>query len=524
MNKTVTVNLGGIVFHIDEDAYEILKNYLETIRRHFGKSQGASEIMSDIESRFSEIFTEKLKDGRQVIQRPDVDQAILTMGKPEDITGNATAMDEETHTFESGAKTRKRFYRNPDDKVIGGVCSGIATYFDFDPLWLRLAFAVSFFVFGSGFLLYLVLMIIIPKARTTAEKLEMRGEAVNIPNIEKSIKEEFEQFKSKVKDFTNDASDATRKMNTSKVKGFIEQIFEFVVQIITRFVKAIAKILAAIFVFFGLIILVVLGFGIMDSLGWHSSAMQISSNGFGYQTHDLSDLSAMIFSSNQQKYLILIGLLFVIGIPVLKILVSGIQFLFNIKTNNRFMNIGLSIIWFLGLIVGLTGLMQLSTDFSKQATVQDRISIMQPTGNTLIVDAEEIDSYDEDLSALFSSIALKIVKADSNEFELIKGLSARGRTIKEASARASAINFSMEQNDSLLRLNPLIHLNANDRFRNQKIKLILKVPVGKTIYLSQDLENIHVEGRNEEHYWGDQMLGHHWQMGEKRLHCVDCLY
>ena len=90
---------------------------------------------------------------------------------------------------------KRRLYRNPDDKLLGGVCSGIASYFDVDAVWVRLAFAFIFFVFGSGFLLYILLWIIVPEAKTTAEKLQMRGEPVTISNIEKNVKEEMEQVR-----------------------------------------------------------------------------------------------------------------------------------------------------------------------------------------------------------------------------------------------------------------------------------------------------------------------------------------
>ena len=91
-------------------------------------------------------------------------------------------------------------FRDPDDKILGGVCSGIANHFDFDPLYLRGAFAVLFFAFGSGFLLYILLWIIIPKAQTTAEKLEMRGEPINVDNIKRSVEEELNDVKNRVND------------------------------------------------------------------------------------------------------------------------------------------------------------------------------------------------------------------------------------------------------------------------------------------------------------------------------------
>ena len=174
MKKTVTVNIGGTVFHIDEDAFELLHKYLETIKAHFHTSDGKDEITSDIEARIAELFTEKLKLGKQAISIEDVQEAIAIMGKPEEFGGGEANAPKEEPFQHSYTYTKRRVYRNPDDKVVGGVCSGISAYLDIDPLWIRLLFAVMFFGFGSGFLLYIILYIIIPEAKTTAEKLEMR--------------------------------------------------------------------------------------------------------------------------------------------------------------------------------------------------------------------------------------------------------------------------------------------------------------------------------------------------------------
>jgi len=207
MKKTVTINLSGIIFHIDEDAHDKLSDYLSKIKSCFSGSEGKDEIMADIEARIAEIFQEKIGKSKEVIAIADVEEVIAVMGKPEDyMEGNGDEGEEKSKTApDEGSYRRKRIFRDPDDNVLGGVCSGIAAYFNFDPIWLRIAFAVAFFVFGTGFLLYILLWIVIPEAKTTAEKLEMRGEKVDISNIEKSIKEELEKLKKKFSDLKNEA-------------------------------------------------------------------------------------------------------------------------------------------------------------------------------------------------------------------------------------------------------------------------------------------------------------------------------
>src|ERR1051325_3399177 len=142
MNKTVTINLGGLVFHIDENAYDVLKRYIQSLKQHFATSDGGDEIIADIEARIGEMFSDRLKESRQVIELFDVEEVIGKMGKPEEFAeaGNSSSRKNDT-TYSTEAPIKKRLFRNPDDKILGGVCGGISAYFDIDPIWMRLAFA-----------------------------------------------------------------------------------------------------------------------------------------------------------------------------------------------------------------------------------------------------------------------------------------------------------------------------------------------------------------------------------------------
>src|ERR1035437_3380810 len=150
MNKTIIININGIVFHIEEEAYEILKKYMTDVKRHFSSSADSLEITTDIENRIAEMFAELLaKENKQVIVEQDVNSVIEQMGSVADFE---SADDEEkphANPFASTTETR-RLYRDPDDHLIGGVCAGIANYFDIDAVWIRLAFAVCVFIGGSG--------------------------------------------------------------------------------------------------------------------------------------------------------------------------------------------------------------------------------------------------------------------------------------------------------------------------------------------------------------------------------------
>lgn len=193
MKKTFSINLNGIVFNIDEDAYEKMQSYLTSIERHFSREEERKEIIADIEARLAEIFSGKTSASKQVINMDDVDEVIRMMGQPGDFADEeAEEIPKEDPLYH---KKYRRMYRDPDSRLIGGVCSGLSAYFGMDPVFLRLIFLIAFFGFGVGLLVYLILWIVLPEARTTAQKLEMRGEKVNVSNIGNFVKEEFNNVK-----------------------------------------------------------------------------------------------------------------------------------------------------------------------------------------------------------------------------------------------------------------------------------------------------------------------------------------
>ena len=195
MKITVSINLGGYSFNIDDDAYAELKRYLKNLELHFAGEESSSEILSDIETRMAELFRAKLTSYKQVINIEDVYQIIKVLGTPEDISENEgpTARDK----FSSPGY--HRMYRDSDHRVIGGVCAGMAAYWNTE-LWLvRLIFFILALMGGVGILIYFILYIVLPEARTTAEKIEMKGNPVNIHNIKDSVKKEFDNVRKNMK-------------------------------------------------------------------------------------------------------------------------------------------------------------------------------------------------------------------------------------------------------------------------------------------------------------------------------------
>jgi len=187
MKITVSINLGGYSFNIDEDAYAELKRYLKNLELHFAGEESSSEILSDIETRIAELFRTKLTSYKQVINIEDVRQAESVMGTPEDIADN----DGPSARDKFSAPGYHRMYRDTDHRIIGGVCSGMAAYWDLEPWIMRVIFVILAIPGGLGILVYLILYIVLPEAKTTAQKIEMKGNPVNIHNIKESVKKEF---------------------------------------------------------------------------------------------------------------------------------------------------------------------------------------------------------------------------------------------------------------------------------------------------------------------------------------------
>jgi phage shock protein PspC (stress-responsive transcriptional regulator) len=208
MKQTRTANIAGINFYLDEGAYQTLDNYLKELRKHFKNQEGAAEIISDIENRIAELFQQKLKTPQTVITLEEVNEIIAILGKPGDFDNE----DSEESTTTGKKHKTKRLYRDMDDRILGGVCSGLGAYLNLDQVIVRIIFIVAT-LSGISILVYLAMWIIIPPALTTAEKLEMHGDPVNIDNIEKTIRKEMDHLKDKLNDLSEKAKNTFKRKN-----------------------------------------------------------------------------------------------------------------------------------------------------------------------------------------------------------------------------------------------------------------------------------------------------------------------
>ena len=193
MKRNITINMFGSLYAIDEDAYELLNQYQNNMRSYFARQEGGEEIAEDIERRIAELFAELKATGVEAITIEHVQDIISRIGNPEQVDGEDTDSNGEENgnrpgVENKGESTRKKLFRNPDDKMLGGVCSGMACFFGIDALWLRLLMILlAWFSVGTMIVVYLILWLVIPETRTPEDRLRMQGRPVNLDNLRDEI-------------------------------------------------------------------------------------------------------------------------------------------------------------------------------------------------------------------------------------------------------------------------------------------------------------------------------------------------
>jgi phage shock protein PspC (stress-responsive transcriptional regulator) len=524
MNKTVTINLSGIVFHIDENAYELLKRYLERLKAHFSNTQGNEEIIADIESRMAEMFTEKNADTNRVIMVSDVNELIEAMGKPEDLPGNEEEVrtespkSDQTIYYES---TKKRFYRNPDDKVLGGVCSGISAYFDIDPIWLRLAFGLSIIFAGTGVLIYLILWFIIPEAKSTSDKLQMKGERVNVATIEKNVREELESLKKRGEAFT---SDITSEENKRRMRTSAQKVGDFIGDILRAFGKFIAAIFGIVITIASIGVLIALTVAIFSGVGVFKFAIPHT------VTH-------MVLTNSQLGWLILGGIL-AIGIPFTLLLLNGLKILFKVKLNLRMIGAVMAGLWLVGIGICVMSGIRIASEFERSATIKSSRVIPSTTSNVVYLkalkgtDDDTRDNFlqmgdlfilDEDADSVMNrSVRIDIEQSDDDSTYIITTANSRGKTYDEAKNLSNGIGYNYRVSDSLVVLPDYFQIGTNSKYRGQNLRVVIKLPVGKSIMLDNSLRGMLDNVANVSDTWDWEMVGHEWTMKKEGLTCNNC--
>lgn len=324
MKKTFTINLNHLVYNIDEDAYEVLKQYLLEVEEQLFEDE-RKEVMGDIETRVSELFEERLQRGKQVINITDVEEIIAILGKPNAYneqqdadTESATSSDESQK--KTKAKTPKKLYRDIDNRMLGGVAAGIAVYVGWDVVWIRLILLLLvFFVWGSLIPIYFVLWLIVPAAKTVSQKLEMHGEDVTAERI----KEEFQN----VKDYVESDN---FKESTISIGQRLGEIFMVLVKVLASFIGIVIGIVG-----FSLLIALLLSFTV-----WLFNPDVFSAyipDYFNYPTY--------------KAIILVISSLLIVFIPIFSLLIWAFRSITGRKSKSNAWGWVIAVIWFISILL-----------------------------------------------------------------------------------------------------------------------------------------------------------------------------
>jgi phage shock protein C len=535
MKNTITSSIGRIQFHLEEDAHQKLKNYLDDISRSIQGSEGHDEIMADIEARIAELLLQRIKDPQQVVTLTEVNEIIEIMGSPDSFsTGEKSSGKQEYASTGNYSYNNnngyKRVFRDPDDKVLFGVCSGVAHHFGIDPLWLRLAFFFSIFIGGFGLILYIALAIIIPKARTAAEKLEMRGEPADISNIKRTVEEELNDLKKKVENVRDDFKSG-RYRNTGRDAGqrigdFFSSVGHGVGGALGGIIRAVISIVGFVLIcLFSLILIALLvslfsGVNVVHINGTHHH--------WHYSGHHLLNMFA---ASGTPRLLFLWGVALFVGIPLLALILRIGGAVVGIRNRMHGIRIALFIAWMVGLVFILVGGFQTFGHFSTSGYAKEEIKFTNPAKTLYVnmpvakdeefsLNIDSLNLYISDNNVFQGNPSVCIQASPDSDFHLEIEKSARGVSEPEAVQSAKQIEYSFSQHDSVLNLSQFYQLAEGGVWRKQKLELELLVPTSRAISLPKGIDEIMCAKVHGEH---KHTGGHKWLMTSSGLVAKDSI-
>ena len=526
MKTTIKINLSGQIFTLDEDAYELLKDYLDSISKRFRDTEEGKEIIGDIESRIAELFQEKISDKKQVITIDDVRDVEAVMGQPEDILDEGEETGGEERRYFNGKKTRK-FYRDPDHAAIGGVCAGLAAYFGIEIWLMRLLWVVLFFGTGVILIIYIVLWIAVPKALTAAEKLEMRGEKVNVSNIEKTIREEYDSVKENVKEGYQRVRNSD---GLKKTKNVLDEIFHAIGQIILVLFKIILFVIGFALIIGGLAALSAL------TIGFFFSSAIFPLKFLGPNIHSFPELFG-IFGDPTNMALISIALFFTIVIPLVALIYGGIKMMFRFKANDKMIGLAAFVLWIISLIFLISMAAFEGWQFTESGRSSSSFDLEAFPSDTLLVrinDHPDIEGFSNDWYTNYNSewyvlstdekvygkIDLDISRDEFLDWEMTVRKNSQGRNKMEAVMNANKLDYEWGQSSSTLTLDPYFSLEKPNRWRAPSTRVTILVPEGKYIRLDKNTRYFLNHVKSADDVWDHDLAGRVWKMTDKGLEAV----
>jgi phage shock protein PspC (stress-responsive transcriptional regulator)/gas vesicle protein len=511
MKKTVTANIGGWVFNIEEDAYEKLSSYLDEIKLYLNGSEGVEEIMRDIESRIAELLKEK---NPGVIALENIDAVTSIMGAPKDFSSDDETHQQEFESYKEEKKIHKRYFRLEEDAVLGGVCSGLGAYFGVDPIMFRILFVIMTIAGGSGILIYIVMLLIAPVAKTTTEKLNLRGEPATVENI----KQYFSELKDEVK--------------SHKFKKKIKSSVQKSSQAVHGVARVISKIVGFGFMM-GAIATVVLLFVFLFG---HSGYLPLSG---AENTLSAWGLSKLIFTGSTTQVIFWISAFLLIVIPILGMFSIGLRLLFDVKTKMKALSVVFSTLWFLGLFTCATIGAQTGLQFREKGEVSYKVATDENQNDTLKIELKKdiifsdhiryhhgigndlIKTIENNIVLGYPKLRIKENTADST-FKVTIVQHARGINQSEAIERAENIEYMLTSENGTITLTPHFSLPILDKLRGQEVEIIIKVPHGKTLYLGDNIDRITHGIKTTNGTIDAKLANNYWTMTKDGLDCRNC--
>ena len=392
---------------------------------------------------------------------------------------------------------------------------------------------VPLFFAGTGPLLYIILWIVIPKANSTAEKLQMRGEEVNIGNIERRIREETDRIRVRAGEFGNNTRREFQKANIGNRFGsFINEFVHAVLRFVNSLVKFMGRSLGLFFLLFGGFFLFIFLSSVLSS-GTLFSFNDVE----GISTFSLSGFLSVFFVSTTQQELFLLGIALIIAAPIIGILLLGIRLVGYPRVKLGWAAPINGMIFLAGLILCIVTGSLLITDFTAKANRFDPVEInaisndtlqlsIQPNSESNIKQAAEIDHwkfyFNDGDQHVTGRVKLNIAKSESGQFEISVMRSARGEDKKQALSIAEGVRYFIRQEGSSIYLNPYFSLPKDAKWRRQKVEFTILIPEGKYLRFSPGLENILNDIPNVQNMDDEEMINETWIMGEEGLSCITC--
>lgn len=524
MNKTININLAGLFFHIDENAYSKLKHYLDAISQSLNDDpQGKEEIINDIEQRISELFTSKLSKAREVINEKDVDDVMAIMGQPEDYHYDNELFEEkksENYTEKKQSKSKK-LYRDGKDGILGGVAAGLAYYVGMDVVWMRIIWIILIFPGGLSVWAYIILWLIIPEAKTTAEELEMKGEPVTIDNIEKKVKEEYSRIENKIKN-----------ADYTPIKNGFQQFLNTLGQIINTIFNIFGKLVGIIIIIIASAILIGLIFSLFS---WGIVAI------FGINNHFFS-LPDFIEASYLPKWILVLALIFAILIPFIYLFILGLNVLSNNKKSlGTTGNLSLLGVWLLSVFTLSFAGIEYDNKFSEENFSTEIKMFDLKNKDTLVIKmlnndiiANRKDLYrssklekilDEDKKEkLYSSYVHLDIRPSTDNKMMVKVIkTARGTNDVKAIKKLETIEYNYTFDKNTLDLNSYFLTDLSMKYNHPKIDIIVYLPENRMIYLDHSTASFLNDVKSVQSLYDREMTNHYYIMDKSGLNCTDCI-